>query len=92
VTFVRNVTDIDDKVLQNATADEPWWALAYRVEREFAHAYAAIGILAPTYEPRATGSIPQMQELIATLIERGHAYAAAGDVYFDVRSWPPTES
>jgi cysteinyl-tRNA synthetase len=50
-------------------------------------AYAAIGILAPTYEPRATGSIPQMQELIATLIERGHAYAAAGDVYFDVRSW-----
>ncbi|MDC7804898.1 cysteine--tRNA ligase [Sphingomonas sp. BLCC-B65] len=87
VTFVRNITDIDDKVLQNATADEPWWALAYRVEREFAHAYAAIGILAPTYEPRATGSIPQMQELIATLIERGHAYAAAGDVYFDVRSW-----
>jgi 2-C-methyl-D-erythritol 4-phosphate cytidylyltransferase/2-C-methyl-D-erythritol 2,4-cyclodiphosphate synthase len=68
-------------------ADEPWWALAYRVEREFAYAYAAIGILAPTYEPRATGSIPQMQELIATLIERGHAYAAAGDVYFDVRSW-----
>ncbi|OJU46881.1 MAG: cysteine--tRNA ligase [Microbacterium sp. 69-7] len=87
VTFVRNVTDIDDKVLQNATADEPWWALAYRVEREFAYAYAAIGILAPTYEPRATGSIPQMQELIATLIERGHAYAAAGDVYFEVRSW-----
>ena len=87
VTFVRNITDIDDKVLQNATTDEPWWALAYRVEREFASAYAAIGILAPTYEPRATGSIPQMQELIATLIERGHAYAAAGDVYFDVRSW-----
>ena len=87
VTFVRNITDIDDKVLQNATTDELWWALAYRVEREFASAYAAIGILAPTYEPRATGSIPQMQELIATLIERGHAYAAAGDVYFDVRSW-----
>jgi len=87
VTFVRNVTDIDDKVLQNAV-DEPWWALAYRVEREFGSAYAAIGILPPTYEPRATGSIPQMQELIATLIERGHAYAAGGDVYFDVRSWP----
>ncbi|AUG28994.1 MULTISPECIES: cysteine--tRNA ligase [Microbacterium] len=88
VTFVRNVTDIDDKVLQNATADEPWWALAYRMEREFGQAYSAIGILAPTYEPRATGSIPQMQELIETLIARGHAYAAAGDVYFDVRSWP----
>lgn len=88
VTFIRNVTDIDDKVLANATAAEPWWALAYRVEAEFSAAYAAIGILPPTYEPRATASIPQMQELIARLIARGHAYAAEGDVYFDVRSWP----
>lgn len=100
VTFVRNVTDIDDKVLQNATDGEPWWALAYRMELEFTRAYSAIGILPPTYEPRATASIPQMQELIARLIESGHAYAApssgagsegvdaAGDVYFDVRSWP----
>ena len=91
VTFVRNVTDIDDKVLLNATADEPWWALAYRMEQEFTAAYAAVGILPPTYEPRATASIPQMQELIARLVERGHAYPAAdgsGDVYFDVRSWP----
>ncbi|MCR2810732.1 MULTISPECIES: cysteine--tRNA ligase [unclassified Microbacterium] len=94
VTFVRNVTDIDDKVLANATEAEPWWALAYRMEQEFTRAYTAIGILPPTYEPRATASIPQMQELIARLIERGNAYAAtdsatgAGDVYFDVRSWP----
>ena len=91
VTFVRNVTDIDDKVLQNATPDEPWWALAYRVERAFDRAYAAVGILPPTYEPRATASIPQMIELIERLIERGHAYPApdgSGDVYFDVRSWP----
>ncbi len=88
VTFVRNVTDIDDKVLQNATADEPWWALAYRMELEFTAAYAAIGILPPTYEPRATASIPQMQELIARLIDDGHAYAVDGSVYFDVRSWP----
>lgn len=87
VTFVRNVTDIDDKVLANATASEPWWALAYRMELEFSQAYAAIGIAPPTYEPRATASIPQMQELIARLIEAGHAYAANGDVYFDVRSW-----
>jgi cysteinyl-tRNA synthetase len=91
VTFVRNVTDIDDKVLLNATDGEPWWALAYRMELEFTRAYTAIGILPPTYEPRATASIPQMQELIARLIESGHAYAAgadaAGDVYFDVRSW-----
>ncbi|MDR7186935.1 cysteinyl-tRNA synthetase [Microbacterium trichothecenolyticum] len=93
VTFVRNVTDIDDKVLANASDGEPWWALAYRMELEFTRAYTAIGILPPTYEPRATASIPQMQELIQRLIETGHAYAAAadtdaaGDVYFDVRSW-----
>ena len=90
VTFVRNVTDIDDKVLANATDTEPWWALAYRMEQEFTAAYAGIGILPPTYEPRATASIPQMQEIIATLIEGGHAYQApdgSGDVYFDVRSW-----
>ncbi|HTN54768.1 MAG TPA: cysteine--tRNA ligase [Microbacterium sp.] len=91
VTFVRNVTDIDDKTLANATEDEPWWALAYRIEREFTQAYTAVGIRPPTYEPRATAFIPQMQELIATLIESGNAYAApdgSGDVYFDVRSWP----
>ncbi|MGO1256657.1 cysteine--tRNA ligase [Microbacterium gubbeenense] len=87
VTFVRNVTDIDDKVLQNATPDEPWWALAYRMEREFTAVNDAIGILAPTYEPRATASIPQMHEFIERLIERGHAYESNGDVYFDVRSW-----
>ena len=90
VTFVRNVTDIDDKVLANASDAEPWWALAYRMEQEFTSAYSAIGILPPTYEPRATASVPQMQELISTLIERGHAYPApdgSGDVYFDVRSW-----
>jgi len=90
VTFVRNVTDIDDKILENATGGEPWWALAYRVELEFTAAYRALGILAPTYEPRATASVPQMQEIILTLIDRGHAYVAddgTGDVYFDVRTW-----
>jgi cysteinyl-tRNA synthetase len=91
VTFVRNVTDIDDKVLANVTGtDEQWWALAYRVELEFTAAYNAIGVLAPTYEPRATASIPEMHEIIGRLIDRGHAYAAedaSGDVYFDARSW-----
>ncbi|HEV7184819.1 MAG TPA: cysteine--tRNA ligase [Leifsonia sp.] len=94
VTMVRNVTDIDDKILNAAEIDggpEQWWALAYRVELEFTAGYTALGVQAPTYEPRATASIPQMQEIIARLIDRGHAYAAAdgsGDVYFDVKSWP----
>lgn len=92
VTLVRNVTDIDDKILANASGTaEEWWALAYRYELEFTSAYSRLGILAPTYEPRATASIPQMQQLIADLIDRGHAYAAdddSGDVYFDVASWP----
>ena len=90
VTFIRNVTDIDDKVLAQQSELEPWYAVAYRVELEFTAAYQALGILPPTYEPRATASIAQMHDLIATLIERGHAYAAddgSGDVYFDVRSW-----
>jgi cysteinyl-tRNA synthetase len=90
VTMVRNVTDIDDKVLDNATADEPWWALAYRMEREFNAAYSALRIQPPTYEPRATASIPEMIALIERLIERGHAYPASdgsGDVYFDTHSF-----
>ena len=91
VTFVRNVTDIDDKVLDRASESDPWWAVAYRVELEFTAGYSALGILPPTYEPRATASIPGMQELIATLIGKGHAYVAddgTGDVFFSVASWP----
>jgi cysteinyl-tRNA synthetase len=92
VTFVRNVTDIDDKILVNALGStEEWWALAYRYELEFTAGYQRLGILAPTYEPRATASVQQMQEIIERLIERGHAYPAAdgsGDVYFATSSWP----
>ncbi|MET4638813.1 cysteine--tRNA ligase [Mycetocola sp. 2940] len=91
VTLVRNVTDIDDKVLVNATENEEWWALAYRTELEFTDGYRALGILPPTYEPRATASIQQMHAIIERLIGNSHAYAAedgSGDVYFDVRSWP----
>jgi cysteinyl-tRNA synthetase len=92
VTLVRNVTDIDDKILANASDAEAWWALAYRVELEFSAAYRSLGILAPTYEPRATASITQMQDLVGTLLERGQAYAAddgSGDVWFDTASWGP---
>ena len=91
VTLVRNVTDIDDKILAAANGDEEWWALAYRFELEFTAGYAKLGILPPTYEPRATASIGQMQQIVQRLIDRGHAYAAAdgsGDVYFDTASWP----
>ena len=92
VTVIANVTDIDDKILiKSAQAGVPWFAHAYRFERELHDAYAALGCLPPTYEPRATGHIPEMIELVETLLERGHAYVAedgSGDVYFDVRSWP----
>jgi cysteinyl-tRNA synthetase len=92
VTFVRNVTDIDDKILaKSAEAGEPWWAWAYRYEQEFAAAYDALGVRRPTYEPRATGHATEMVALMGELIERGHAYPAdddSGDVYFDVKSWP----
>ncbi len=92
VTMVTNITDIDDKILfKSAEAGRPWWAHAYHYEGAFHRAYRALGVLPPTYEPRATGHIPEMIELIAELIGRGHAYVAgdgSGDVYFDVKSWP----
>ena len=92
VELVRNVTDIDDKILaKSAEAGEPWFALSYRNELETRDALDSLGILPPTYEPRATGHVPEMVELMDTLVEKGHAYAApdgSGDVYFDVRSWP----
>jgi cysteinyl-tRNA synthetase len=89
VTFVRNVTDIDDKILAKAAAaGEPWWAWASTYEREFSWAYEVLGCKRPSYEPRATGHVPEMIELMQRLIDAGHAYAADGDVYFDVRSFP----
>jgi cysteinyl-tRNA synthetase len=94
VTLVRNVTDIDDKILANASASsaqgrgEEWWALAYRFELEFTAGYNRLGIMPPTYEPRATASISEMQRIIQRLIDNGHAYPAEGDVYFDTASWP----
>ena len=88
VTFIRNVTDIDDKILHKAVHEQiPWWAVAMKYERAFSDAYSALNVLPPTYEPRATGHISQMIELMELLISRGHAYAPGnGDVYLDVRS------
>ncbi len=96
VTFVRNVTDIDDKILDKAAAaGQQWWARAYYYEREFTRAYDTLGVLPPTVEPRATGHIPDMVELIERIIRNGHAYVVkdadgkpTGNVYFDVASWP----
>jgi cysteinyl-tRNA synthetase len=87
VTFVRNVTDIDDKILHKAVHEEiPWWAVAMKYERAFSDAYAALNVLPPTYEPRATGHITQMIELMKKLIDNGSAYAPGnGDVYLEVR-------
>ena len=87
VTFIRNVTDIDDKILHKAVHEQmPWWAVAMKYERAFTEAYAALNVLPPTYEPRATGHVTQMIELMQLLIEKGAAYAPGnGDVYLEVR-------
>lgn len=88
VTYIRNITDIDDKILRkSAEAGEPWWAWAAKFEREFTAAYDALGLLPATFEPRATAHITDQLRLINRLIERGHAYADGhGNVYFDVHS------
>ncbi|WP_030175101.1 cysteine--tRNA ligase [Spirillospora albida] len=88
VTFARNVTDVDDKIIAVAAdAGVPWFAIAEGNQRVFNQGYDLLGCLPPTIEPRATGHVPEMIVLIRRLIENGHAYAAGGDVYFDVRSW-----
>ncbi len=89
VTFIRNVTDIDDKILaKGVEEDVPFWVVATRNERAFTWAYDVLGCIRPSGEPRATGHVPEMIELMHRLIDGGHAYAADGDVYFDVRSFP----
>lgn len=89
VAFVRNVTDIDDKILRKAAEHgRPWWEWAATHEREFNWAYDQLGVLPPSAEPRATGFVTQMVEYMERLIERGHAYASEGNVYFDVLSLP----
>jgi len=96
VTFVRNVTDIDDKILvKAAAAGQRWWTRAYYYEREFTEAYNTLGVLPPTVEPRATGHMSDMIDLIQRILDNGHGYVVTdadgkptGNVYFDVASWP----
>jgi cysteinyl-tRNA synthetase len=89
VTYCRNVTDIDDKILATAKEDgTQWWAVAERNQRAFTRAYDALGCEPPDIEPRATGHVPEMIVLMQRLIDSQHAYAADGDVYFDVSSLP----
>jgi cysteinyl-tRNA synthetase len=89
VTFIRNVTDIDDKIIANANAEDvPFWDVAIRNERAFTRAYETLGCVPPTYEPRATGHVPEMINLMQELIDRNHGYAIDGNVYFDVQSFP----
>ena len=88
VTFIRNVTDIDDKIINNGKAQAiPYWLVAMNNERAFTDAYNVLGCLPPTYEPRATGHITEMVTMMQRLIEVGHAYQLNGDVYFDVKSF-----
>ncbi|MDH3476590.1 MAG: cysteine--tRNA ligase, partial [Rhodospirillales bacterium] len=89
VTYARNITDVEDKIIKAAAEnDEPIDHLTARTAEAFHQDMAALGALEPSVEPRATRHIPQMIALIEALIERGHAYAADGHVLFDVPSDP----
>ena len=89
VVYARNITDVDDKI---AAAAEREGVDISAIASKFAAVYeadmAALGVLKPTLEPRATAHLPQMVEMISTLIARGHAYEAEGNVLFDVSSFP----
>ncbi|OAG78211.1 Cysteinyl-tRNA synthetase [Acetobacter malorum] len=89
VTFVRNITDVDDKITARARANgEDIGSLTQRTTEEFHQDLAAMNVLPPDIEPRATHNIGEMQALIARLIENGHAYEADGHVLFSVASFP----
>jgi cysteinyl-tRNA synthetase len=91
VTFIRNVTDVDDKILVKANEQRrPFWAIAFENKLVLDANYRALNVLPPTYEPLATAHIPEMHELIKTLIAGDHAYPAtdgSADVYFSVPSY-----
>jgi cysteinyl-tRNA synthetase len=91
VTYVRNITDIDDKIIKRANENkEPFQAVVNRFTQAIHEDFAALGLLTPDHEPTATEYIPQMINMIEELISKGHAYVATnGDVYYDVRSFSP---
>ena len=92
VALVRNVTDIDDKILTKAAENNrPWWEWVSTYEREFTKAYNTLGVLPPSVEPRATGFVTQMVDYMQRLIDAGFAYPAEGSVYFDVAAWTKAE-
>ena len=90
VTYVRNITDIDDKIINRANErGEPFHALTERYIQAMHEDAAALGVLPPDQEPRATEHLPEIVAMVERLIARGHAYVASnGDVYYDVRSFP----
>ncbi|WP_239116654.1 cysteine--tRNA ligase [Planotetraspora phitsanulokensis] len=89
VLLCRNVTDIEDKIISRSLSEgTPWWRITGPVYRSFARAYSTLGCLPPSVEPRATGHIPEMIEMIEQLVATGHAYESDGDVYFAVDSYP----
>lgn len=88
VIYVRNITDIDDKIINRANREGiPWKELTEKYTREYQEEMEKLKVLKPTYEPRASEHIPEMIELIKKLLERGLAYVSEGDVYFDVSSF-----
>ena len=92
VALVRNVTDIDDKILTKAAENNrPWWEWVSTYEREFTKAYNTLGVIPPSVEPRATGFVTQMVDYMQRLIDVGFAYPADGSVYFDVAAWTKAE-
>jgi cysteinyl-tRNA synthetase len=89
VTYVQNVTDVDDKIIAAATEQgRDAQDVALEAADAFRRAYRLLGVLDPSVEPKATDHVPEMIEMIEALIEHGHAYESEGDVYFSVRSFP----
>ena len=89
VVYARNITDVDDKIAAAAEREEvDISTITNRFTEVYEADMAALGVLKPTLEPRATAHVPQMIEMISTLVDRGHAYEADGNVLFDVSSFP----